>query len=215
MLVATPLLAKAALSQTNLELLISWQAKNYVPSAYVGKVLPIANTPVIMALELIDNKKIADISKKEVRWFANNQLIQSGIGLKNITFIIPTTRSGDENIKAVVINYRGTNLEKSIIIPVVNPEVVINAPYPDKKITSGINTFIALPYFFNVNSLANLAFTWLANNQQVTDTNGNPDILTLDTTGGLSGNQIIVSVTAANINNDLELAKQISILEIK
>ena len=177
--------------------------------------MPISGTSVAIALEVNDNKKIADVSKNEIRWFSNNQLIASGAGLKNIIYTVPSTAAGDTAIKVVIINYRGANLEKFSAIPITNPEVVIESPYPEEEISKAVSVFRAVPYFFNVVSLENFVFTWLANNQPATDAVGNSNILTLDTNGSQTGDQVIISVTTTNTKNGLESAQKTSVLKIR
>jgi len=205
----------SAFAQTAPELLITWQAANFTPPTYQGKVLPTRKTQITAAVELIDNGKLIVLNTKEIRWFLSNNLIKTGFGLKNIVFSIPAIAGADQLLKVSVISYRGRNLEKSVIVPVSNPETVIDIPYPGKIIAVGINTFQALPYFFNVANLKNLSFVWSANSQKTQGEVENPEILELDIPAGVRRGELNLSLDVTSKLDPLEIAHELIKLTIK
>lgn len=178
------------------EMMLTWKANNYAPADYQGKILPADGTKVDMALELIDNGKLANLSGIEVRWFVNKKLSASGLGLKNFSFVADRFR-GDQAVEVNLINYKGQNLTKRVIIPVVSPEVVID---------DGPDVFKALLYFFNIQNLSQMKITWSANGIETSGAVENPGILNLDTAGLPSGTNINLEVTAQNLLKPIETA---------
>lgn len=133
------------------EIIITWQAQNYAPSSFIGKKLPTRGTVVNFALQLIDDGKLVDVSNKEVRWYANNNLINSGVGLNVFSYAIPQINDGLVSIRSVVI-YQGGEVSRIFEVPVVDPEAVIdNSQLPQLK---------PYFYFFNVGSPNELKLAW-------------------------------------------------------
>lgn len=184
-------------SQVAPEFLVSWKTDSYVPPGYIGKALPTRNSRVDIALELIDNGRLVNLSQNEIRWFVNNKLQKSGMGIKNFTMLQPTINVAPE-IRISVINYRGINLDKTITIPLANPDVAIIS-------VEGF-TFRALPYFFNIKTANELKYTWSVNDFKTEGEVNNPDILTLDVRGGQIGNTLNLKLLVKNLANPLEQA---------
>jgi len=199
-------------AQTQPQFLVSWQAQNYVPSWYQGKILPISGTPVNISFELIDNGKSADLSKTTVRWYVNDNLVlneNNGLGIKNLKINIPNNSGGQTEIRIVVLDYLESGMiDKLIEIPVVNPEAVINAPYLDGKIKTGSSIFDLSPFFFNIKNILNLSVDWSVNGQKPTE-GDNPYVLNLNIGSETPKDTAInLSVLVKNILKDLEFASQ-------
>ena len=185
-------------SQTIPELLVTWKSNDYVPADYQGKILPAPGSTVNLALELIDNGKIADLSQNEIRWSVDAKLGGSKLGMKNFSFTVGEFDRDDKNIMITVLNYRGQTLEKLLTIPLADPEIAIQRLNSDN--------FQAKPYFFNIIALNQLSFRWLANNQSPKGFAENPDILELDLSQAPIGSPINLSVDIFNKSNPLERA---------
>lgn len=193
------------LAETAPELLITWSAQNYTPPDYAGKSMPTRGTSVGASVELIENGRLADLSKQEIRWILNNRLHKSGVGLKNVSLIVPELTRDNQILRVSIVNFRGKDIEKSVILPVVDPEVVINVPYPRNKIQSGENLFIALAYFFNVANLNDLSFVWSANGRNTQSEDRIPNLLKLNASGGRAGDKVDLSARVSNKKNPAEL----------
>jgi len=185
-------------AQTAPEFLITWKASNYAPPNYQGKILPIPGSTIAIAVELIDNGQIADLSQSEIRWSVNNTLKASGLGMKNLSLRIDSTDTRDQDVTITIIGYRGQNLQKSLLIPLALPEVIIQR--------NEFNTFRALPYFFNVSNLNDLSFNWLANGQAPSGLPQNPDILNLNLSEMPTGLRINIDLNVVSKINSLERA---------
>ena len=149
------------------QFLVSWQANSYVPVWYQGKIFPVKGSLVNISFELIDNGKIADLSKTKVRWYLNDNLVlneNNGLGIKQYSFNTTNYSGQDIEVRIALFDYKGgSQIDKIIRIPVVSPEVVIDAPYEKNLIGAGKNLFIAYPFFFNIGDLSKLSFEWTAN----------------------------------------------------
>lgn len=184
-------------SQTVPELLITWGADNYVPSEYQSRILPISNTAINVALELIVNGKLTNISAYEVRWFVDDELQASGFGMKNFNFEIDSfVEDSIQSVGAEIINYKGQKLKKTIDLPIAKPEVII--------IRNEKNIFQAKPYFFNIKELENIIFSWSINGVGAKEA-GSSDTLLLKFIGTKTTGIMSLNLTAQNINSPLEV----------
>jgi len=203
----------SAHAQSKPQFLVSWQAEDYAPYWYAGKILAINSTPVSIGFELIDNGKIADLSKTIVRWYVNDKLIlneDNGLGIKSLKINIPDYNGQQTEIRIAVVGYGKTGfIDKLIEIPVAGPEAVINAPYPEGGIKTGASVLSLFPFFFNVKDLSNLAVNWSVSGQPLNNSTGNPFILNLNVGSETPANTTIaVSVSIKNKLKDLEFASQ-------
>lgn len=195
------------------QFLISWQAENYAPSWYSGKILPTKDTSVEISFELIDKGKLANLSKTKVRWYVNDELVKNeknGLGIKSLKIITPNYSGQETEIRISVVDYLGgETLDRIIKIPVVGPEVLIDSPYPDKKISAGLSIFQAIPFFFNIKNLNSLSVEWSVNEQKPAGLFFNPWLLNLNIGPETPiGTEIKLSVLVKNILKELEFASK-------
>jgi len=207
-------------AQTSPQFLVSWQAQSYIPNWYQGKILPTNGTPTEISFELIDKGKLADLSKTKVRWYINDELVkneENGLGIKSLKIITPNYSGQETEIRISVVDYLGgETLDKIIKIPVVGPEVLIDSPYPDKKISAGSSIFQAIPFFFNIKNLNSLSIEWSANEQKPAGLSANPWLLNLNIGAETpTGTEIKLSVLVKNILKELEFASKSVQLQIK
>ena len=207
-------------AQSSPQFLISWQAESYAPSWYQGKILAINGTPISISFELIDNAKIADLSKTKVRWYVNDKLIKNendGLGIKSLKITVPDYAGQETEIRISIVDYKGGEiLDKIIRIPVRGPEAVINVPYPDAKISTGLSIFQATPFFFNIKDRNSLSIEWSANEQKAEGAFDNPWSLNLNIDPRIpSGFVVGLRATVQNILNQLETASKTIQLKVK
>lgn len=208
-------------AQMEPEFMVTWKANNYVPSDYQGKILPISGTAVDVNFEIIENGKFADLSKTEIFLYANDNLIKSGKGIKSLNFVADRTAGTSQLVEIIIPNYQpkkgeSIRLEKSINIPLVKPEAVIDSPYPNNKINIGLNNFRSLLYFFNIaNPLTDISFQWEAAGQEIRGEVANPDLLSLEIQEFLSGQEFNLNLTASNRFEEIEFANQFITLKVK
>jgi len=149
-----------------------WSADNYVPFDYQGRILPTKGSWVIVEADL----KILGGNPKNLKysWFLDGifQEYKSGYGRDNFKFGIRRLKGASHTILLKVFNEsRSFLVEKSITIPITNPELVIynnnpiNLSYTASSkdfdvVSDKESSFSALPYFFNIKSLEDLEFNW-------------------------------------------------------
>lgn len=180
---------------------ISWQANSYTPYFYQGKVLPTNNSEVAASFELLSDGKVSDISRKNIRWYLDNQLYKSGTGLKTISFVVDQFKRDDYLVKISV-----DGVDYPAVIPVASPEVVIDNPYYNNSVRPGTNLFRALYYFFNIKNIRELAHTWTANGIATQSRVNNPDILELEIPAQAVGSEINLNLSVKNKKNNFEFA---------
>ena len=188
--------------------MVSWQANSLAPSWYRGKIFPTTGSRVTVKFELVDNGKIIDLSKTAIRWYVNNDLKlneTNGLGIKSYSYITGDYVGNDINIRISIPNYNGSTLDNVITIPIVSPEVVINAPFSDKTVPPGKVSLEAIPFFFNAGNINNLLFAWNSNGQAAGSTSNPLLNLNIDP-ATLQGTAISLSVVVKNISNELEAA---------
>ncbi len=198
--------ANACTAKAATEFLTSWKANTFVNAAYTGKILPTRGSQVTLAFELLDNDKIADISKNEVAWFRGGSKFDSGLGKRKTTLTLPTLNNNESVIvKIIVRQNKGANIEKFVIIPIASPEVVINSPYPLNIISAGLSSFAPMFYFWNTDKTSNLLVSWTNGNEETQELAGN-SVLQLSIPAGVAKTQLRLAATAKNPEREFENA---------
>ena len=201
--------------------LISWRAVNYVPADYQGKILPAKNSTIEASFDVLDNGKFVDISKQNIVWYLNNNLLKSGVGLKTVRF--SAAQNTDQVLDITIPNYQDAKYKIAdvgtlITVPISSPQIVINAPYPGKAIRIGDNLFQALPYFFNITNPNQLKISWDVDGAQTAGQQGNADILNLTSAtqgSAAEGANVGIKVTAQDQADIFSFAQHYINLDIK
>lgn len=185
------------------EFLITWKTNTYVPKSFLNKVLPTDASLVNISFELVDRGKLINLSDSEIYWYLNDELIKGGLGIQEASF--RARGVGSQNLRIKIPNYKGGLLMKNIIIPSVEPEVAIIAPYYQNKFQALGLKIDAQPYFFNVTDLNELQFSWQINGQKPKNT-GRPDQLNIVLNQG--GTDLKIKLNAINPKKFRERASQ-------
>ncbi len=199
------------------EFLASWQANSFVPSWYEGKIFPVYGSRIDVNFELIDNGKIADLSKEKVRWYVNDDLIlneKNGLGIKNFSFVNNYFYGGELEVKISIPEYKSGSLIKVVHIPVKTPEVAVEAPYFGQILKQGKNLVFAWPFFFSATDLNNLSLEWRADDKTLAKATAlNPSFYVNVDAGAESGKKINLLARFSNLKNNMEFAGKAIILE--
>ncbi len=140
--------------------LLTWSASNFYPSTYRGRALPTPGTPVTVSVALLQNGKFTDLSNTSVVWYKNEEKFDGGTGLTQITFQPSSGEVGNNFIRAE-LSVGTSTIDQSILVPVTNPSVAIEIPYPNSLVDASSDiTLRATPFFFNITSLQDLLFYW-------------------------------------------------------
>lgn len=184
--------------------MITWQAKTYAPPGFEGKILPTANSAIMVSFELIDGGTPADLSSQTVYWYINNNFLRGGKGLQHIEFRAPDAAGGIIDLRVEVPNYKRGPQLKTVEIPIVAPKAVIEAPFPNNEFSASPVQLAGLPYFFNVRDISPLNFVWSINGVAPSGTE-NPSVLTIRLNQDApTGSSLGVTFTVQNKNNALE-----------
>ncbi len=204
------LLSSEALAQNkndNTQIILTWQANNFYPADYRGKAMATQGTPVTVSAEIFINNKPIDLSQAVFTWYVDDEIKNSGQNLKEITFAAEKPE-GDSHFVRVTVKVGGRDLETSIRIPVSKHLIILETPYPDQLVRTEIKTQIqALPYFFNISSLADLNFSWQVNEKNLETGNDNRLILNLGEPKTNEQREIQIHVSVQNQRNQLEFAE--------
>lgn len=134
------------------ELILTWKANNYTPLSYLGKALPSRGAVVVFAVQMIENDKLIDLSNKEIRWYVDDGLIRSGVGLTGFAHTVALYNGDSISVRIVVVDNERGDINKFLTLPIVKPEAVIDAAQlPQLK---------PLFYFFNIASPDELQSEW-------------------------------------------------------
>jgi hypothetical protein len=165
------------------ELLMAWHANTYVPAGFPGKPLPTAQSTVTVTIQAIRNGKLASLSGELIKWYVNDHLVSSGTGLQALRVGIPANPAGSVDVRVELPNATVEPTVKTITIPIVEPQAVIVAPYPNATVPANTTaSFRATPFYFNTATARNLLYSWVVNDQAA-DATENPDQLDLSVGG--------------------------------
>ena len=194
-------------AQAEPQFLITWKTQTYTPAAFTGKVLAGASSPLTVAFEIIENGKLVDLSRQTIYWYLDNNFVRGGEGVQSLSIIADKRAAGgSQALRIQLPSFRGNLLIKAVDVPIVRPEVVVEAPFPQGKISGAQVKLFGQPYFFNVKSLADLNFSWTAAGQSPANSN-EPENLVINLGENIpSGTSFSVNLSIRNPNNIFEAA---------
>lgn len=155
--------AYAPSAHAEIDFVTDWQTKTYVPAWYGGKAFPVHQSFITIGFELIENGKVADLSKTAVRWYVDDKLLKNeanGLGIRQLIVFNKKYRNDVLGIKIAIPDYKGQSLVKLFDISVKDPEVVVDVPYENRKVARGDDLFYAWPFFFNAANANDLSVQW-------------------------------------------------------
>lgn len=132
--------------------IITWKATTYSPKGFSGRSLPPAGAPIDAHVTLTDTGTIADLSEAMIRWYANGELLTSGIGKTSFSFVAPGAGQDMVQIRVSLPDYAASPIDTFRDIPVVRPDIAIDrARLPE---------LIPLFYSFSITNPLSLSVTW-------------------------------------------------------
>lgn len=159
--------AAAALAQTAppvppSDLMISWRSNGLAPAGYAGRVAAAKDGSVLLLAEALVGGVPANLRGYEVRWFIDDELYQSGMGLQSVTYRVPEFHKGSLEARVEIVDAPFAANEGTITVPLTDPEASIEGPR-DGKLRTGRNRLVVTPYSFNVASVTELTYDWTVN----------------------------------------------------
>jgi hypothetical protein len=218
----TGLTSKSRAQTPEPKFLVTWRARSYVPSQYKGKTLPTLGSQITVAFDAINQGKVVDLSKRTIKWYLGENILGSGKGMQTITVLAPFDNYGTMSLTIELsscTDYDCKNkllpdsmIIKSLDIPIVEPEAVIEAPFPGGVFSSYLPQVKGIPYFFNISSPSQLTFTWNVNGETPQNAE-DPSNLTISLNQDVQpGSTVDVGLTLRNPNNVLTFAEAESTL---
>lgn len=174
-------------------LTITWETRNFYPSDFEGKALPITNTRVTASALVTKDGAILDGRDVTFTWYVDDEWLGQEVGKREVAFSVSKLFGDSQFVRAVALLTTGERIEASVRIPIASPTLVLETQAKHE----GETAIRAVPFFFNVNSLTELSFSWEINGTKQTES-ANSLVVP-------SGNTI--SVTAKNSRNSLEFTK--------
>ncbi|KXB08619.1 hypothetical protein AKJ56_00715 [candidate division MSBL1 archaeon SCGC-AAA382N08] len=197
------------------EIVLTWEADSFYPADYKGKAAAVFNSSVSVSATILRDGKFVDASDLKFFWYLDNKFYRKGVGLNEINFDVEKLEQDEYFLRmAVVID--GERVENSITIPTGGRELVIENPHPSNFVKLGEEVHLeAIPYFFNVNSLNALSFSWSIDNVVNKQQKANSLILNIGDANSLKGTNVLVTGMAVNKNNPTESARSNLRLKIR
>lgn len=195
-----PAFAQTASSPT---FLITWKTTgSYIPSFYQGKALPTYGSKITASLELIPPQgQILDLSGQTIYWYLNDNLVGGGVGIQQVTFSPLGDAPNTMNLRVTLPNYNGSYLVHAVNIPMVLPEAVLLAPYPNGQFSQNPISVTALPYFFNIADPLSLSYSWSVNGQNGSNAETPEEAEITLPQGTQSGTALDISLSVKNPND--------------
>jgi hypothetical protein len=155
---------------------LSWSTDTYTPIDYIGRALPVQGSKIFVDASV----SIANGDAKSLKysWFLEDifQKNKSGYGKNSFYFYAKSISGRFHTIRVQIFNEDRTIFqEKTIEIPVTNPEVVLNRANSNKL------SIIAKPYFFSIDKPTDLVFEWTLSGQKpIVSSNYNASVLDIN-----------------------------------
>lgn len=185
--------------------ILTWRAENYYPKTFAGRSFPGPRAPVFVALQVAKDGVFVSLNDVYITWFLDGEVYDKGRGKSEVKFYAKKTAGGSYNVKAQA-KIGSDDIQKSVEVPVVKPEVVIVRPFAGNLAFSGeVLNFRAIPYFFTAPQNV-LYFYWkLVGYGELT---GRGEIFKFDSGAFGGGGNVTLSVSAQNPSNMLEFGKE-------
>lgn len=190
-------LAQSASSPT---FLVTWKATgSYIPPLYQGKALPSYGSMITASVALISPQgKVLNLNGQTIYWYLNDALIGGGSGVQQVTFPPVGDAPNLETLRVTLPNYNGAFLVHQVTIPMVQPQVVLFAPYPNDQFSQNPITVSAFPYFFNISDPSTLSYSWSVNGEQGSNAENPEEVQVTLPQGTQSGTNLAVSLSVEN-----------------
>ncbi len=147
---------------------LTWESNGSSPTDYQGKNLTSVDGVIKVSVQplIYSGTGYSDSSQWQYRWYLDDEFANiDGVGIKQFRFRVKSYNLTEQTVKVKITFPNGITQEKSIIIPIVSPQVVIkpmirSAIMRDEIINTNESEIIltATPYFFS--NADNLKIKW-------------------------------------------------------
>lgn len=182
---------------------LTWEADSLTPVDYSGKILATVDSIIKVSVQplIYSSGGYADSSQWNYRWYLNDEFADvDGVGIKQFRFRVKGYNQTEQTVKVKIAFPNGTSQEKSIIIPIINPKVVIKSNNQslvvrDKTISTNESeiSLLAIPYFFSGNGKSLKVKWYLNDNYQTHSGSISVPLVVKNTSGGNNLIKVLVS----------------------
>lgn len=144
------------------ELMLSWRSNGFAPGGYSGRVAAAGGGAVLLTAEVLVAGRPADLSKYEIRWYVNEELYESGVGLQTTSYNVAPLHQDSIDVRVEIIGSPFSTTLGNISVPLTDPRAVIERR-TGTGLHAGPNEFTAAAYSFNVTNPNDLLFNWRIN----------------------------------------------------
>lgn len=147
---------------------LTWESNGSSPVDYQGKNLSAVDSVIKVSVQplIYSGTGYSDSSQWQYRWYLDGEFANiDGVGIKQFRFRVKGYNLDSHEVKVKITFPNGAIQEKTVIIPIVSPQVVIGPVTKSVVVRDGaINTneseitLMAIPYFFS--SANNLKIKW-------------------------------------------------------
>ncbi len=188
-------------------IILTWRADSFVEPSYTGKALPAPGSRVRVALQLLDGDRSVSVAKNQISWFLDGRLIAKEIGLDSTSFTTGPARAGSNyRIKVFISDFKGTDIQRTIDIPVARPEVSIGLPYRAGELSPGKYKIFSRFYYWNISGPGDLIINWSVYGEK--NQSADPAI-ELEVPENYRDRAINLSISATNPENEYETANAV------
>jgi hypothetical protein len=153
---------------------LSWEADSLTPIDYSGKILATVDGVIKVSVQplIYSSGAYADSSQWSYRWYLNDEFANvDGVGIKQFRFRVKGYNETIQTVKVKITFPNGIIQEKSIIIPIISPKVVVKSNSQsliirDKALSTNESeiSLLAIPYFFS-GTKNSLKIKWYLNDE--------------------------------------------------
>lgn len=162
-------------------ILLTWISDVYVPDPYQGKALAVPGATITASFDLIENGRVVNLAGYKTYWYVNGKLIATGQNIHTVEFPVPENPGRSMNLRIQLPDYRpGTLILKTVEIPIAEPEIVIESPFPGGEIYEKRVTLKSRPFYFPKGVLDKLQYSWKIDDKNVP--NSSPDQSVIEVT---------------------------------
>src|SRR3989339_2253652 len=107
---------------------LTWESDSLAPIDYFGKILVTTDSVVKVSVQplIYSSGSYADSSQWNYRWYLNDEFANiDGVGIKQFRFRVKGYNLTEQTVKVKITFPNGAEQEKSIIIPITTPRVII------------------------------------------------------------------------------------------
>lgn len=200
-----------------------WSTDAYTPYEYQGRALASQGSEV--TVEAIVSAVNGNPDSLKYSWFLDNifQRTKSGYGENSFHFYVLQYSGAHHIIKLQIFNEdRSVFEEKTIKIPVVEPEVIVypsngNGHFSDQSSKTSFVlaekefSFIAKPFFFSVKELTGLSFEWRFPGQEpIISSDYDANVLALTISGKEGFEEVLENNFRISVTNKADPRQKVS-----